>query len=113
MLRRPPRSTRTDTLFPYTTLFRSHRRQGLRGRHSGRARRVTAGQRAGCRALVGGGAFGVAPVVAPVDLVGSLVGPATLPEAGKAEGPGEAGTDHHDGMLAREVLDVELGRAPV
>src|SRR3546814_10088880 len=27
MIRRPPRSTRTDTLFPYTTLFRS-----LRGR---------------------------------------------------------------------------------
>src|SRR3546814_12365174 len=26
MLRRPPRSTRTDTLFPYTTLFRSRRR---------------------------------------------------------------------------------------
>src|SRR3546814_8345631 len=25
MLRRPPRSTRTDTLFPYTTLFRSDR----------------------------------------------------------------------------------------
>src|SRR3546814_10190289 len=25
MRRRPPRSTRTDTLFPYTTLFRSHR----------------------------------------------------------------------------------------
>src|SRR3546814_13884053 len=24
MLRRPPRSTRSDTLFPYTTLFRSH-----------------------------------------------------------------------------------------
>src|SRR3546814_10063635 len=24
MCRRPPRSTRTDTLFPYTTLFRSH-----------------------------------------------------------------------------------------
>src|SRR3546814_2247746 len=24
MLRRPPRSTRTDTLFPYTTLFRSN-----------------------------------------------------------------------------------------
>src|SRR6056297_4321482 len=27
MIRRPPRSTRTDTLFPYTTLFRSSRRQ--------------------------------------------------------------------------------------
>src|SRR3546814_2491760 len=25
MIRRPPRSTRTDTLFPYTTLFRSSR----------------------------------------------------------------------------------------
>src|SRR3546814_2223047 len=25
MMRRPPRSTRTDTLFPYTTLFRSRR----------------------------------------------------------------------------------------
>src|SRR3546814_13095450 len=27
MIRRPPRSTRTDTLFPYTTLFRSHPEQ--------------------------------------------------------------------------------------
>src|SRR3546814_9593236 len=26
MIRRPPRSTRTDTLLPYTTLFRSERR---------------------------------------------------------------------------------------
>src|SRR3546814_1344853 len=32
MIRRPPRSTRTDTLFPYTTLFRSRRRIG-RGQH--------------------------------------------------------------------------------
>src|SRR3546814_13314233 len=28
MIRRPPRSTRTDTLFPYTTLFRRAGRQG-------------------------------------------------------------------------------------
>src|SRR3546814_14459585 len=28
MIRRPPRSTRTDTLLPYTTLFRSHGRRG-------------------------------------------------------------------------------------
>src|SRR3546814_15006570 len=27
MIRRPPRATRTDTLFPYTTLFRSRRRR--------------------------------------------------------------------------------------
>src|SRR3546814_13849711 len=29
MILRPPRSTRTDTLFPYTTLFRSHDEGGL------------------------------------------------------------------------------------
>src|SRR3546814_13603077 len=40
MIRRPPRSTRTDTLFPYTTLFRSypyddieHQEVTLRGNH--------------------------------------------------------------------------------
>src|SRR3546814_9700513 len=30
MIRRPPRSTRTDTLFPHTTLFRSHHGQRTR-----------------------------------------------------------------------------------
>src|SRR3546814_2181190 len=33
MIRRPPRSTRTDTLFPYTTLFRSARLRGKTARH--------------------------------------------------------------------------------
>src|SRR3546814_10580352 len=51
MIRRPPRSTRTDTLFPYTTLFRSHgQRQQFGGidqrRHDG-DRKDRAGQRAG------------------------------------------------------------------
>src|SRR3546814_17793093 len=32
MIRRPPRSTRTDTLFPYTTLFRSPSAVALRSR---------------------------------------------------------------------------------
>src|SRR3546814_17584983 len=36
MKRRPPRSTRTDTLFPYTTLFRSYRAD--RAEHRGRVR---------------------------------------------------------------------------
>src|SRR3546814_20330143 len=36
MIRRPPRSTRTDTLFPYTTLFRSHAAAGARQRRAGR-----------------------------------------------------------------------------
>src|SRR3546814_10632424 len=41
MIRRPPRSTRTDTLCPYTKLFRSgeeasdHRRAGVAGRLAG------------------------------------------------------------------------------
>src|SRR3546814_17250886 len=38
MIRRPPRSTRTDTLFPYTTLFRSQR-----ARRHGAAVRLRAG----------------------------------------------------------------------
>src|SRR3546814_7467890 len=33
MIRRPPRSTRTDTLFPYTTLFRSGHLVLDRSRH--------------------------------------------------------------------------------
>src|SRR3546814_558683 len=37
MIRRPPRSTRTDTLFPYTTLVRSYadHRVGVRTAHEG------------------------------------------------------------------------------
>src|SRR3546814_2448735 len=34
MIRRPPRSTRTDTLFPYTTLFRSRSHTDARGSKS-------------------------------------------------------------------------------
>src|SRR3546814_4063455 len=34
MIRRPPRSTRTDTLFPYTTLFRSVDRLAEPRRHA-------------------------------------------------------------------------------
>src|SRR3546814_3423748 len=37
MIRRPPRSTRTDTLFPYTTLFRSALQPVLLGRIAGAA----------------------------------------------------------------------------
>src|SRR3546814_5493581 len=41
MLRRPPRSTRTDTLFPYTTLFRScnHAPRAVRSRSRTRSDR--------------------------------------------------------------------------
>src|SRR3546814_8928631 len=50
MIRRPPRSTRTDTLFPYTTLFRSPghparpaRRPGMSAR-TGRSFRMHVGR---------------------------------------------------------------------
>src|SRR3546814_5914129 len=39
MIRRPPRSTRTDTLFPYTTLFRSRFAQHGRSARCGQVRR--------------------------------------------------------------------------
>src|SRR3546814_17660617 len=41
MLRRPPRSTRTDTLFPYTTLFRSRMCSPRAVRSRGRPRRCS------------------------------------------------------------------------
>src|SRR3546814_8464733 len=41
MIRRPPRSTRTDTLFPYTTLFRSAQQPpAVRGRNCGQRSRT-------------------------------------------------------------------------
>src|SRR3546814_4361031 len=68
MIRRPPRSTRTDTLFPYTTLFRSACRwQGRDGtrrvRRRGRRRvpigALLLGRRAGLeRHRARGGALG-------------------------------------------------------
>src|SRR3546814_8857562 len=48
MIRRPPRSTRTDTLFPYTTLFRSvlpGRAKGLHLADDGRAQAEAVAQR--------------------------------------------------------------------
>src|SRR3546814_10171160 len=62
MIRRPPRSTRTDTLFPYTTLFRS-----------GRCRRRPA------RGVAGGGQLPVVHHAVPVRVR------ARLPAAGAAD----------------------------
>src|SRR3546814_2832980 len=42
MIRRPPRSTRTDTLFPYTTLFRSAAGADRRRARGGAVHRVRA-----------------------------------------------------------------------
>src|SRR3546814_9129086 len=45
MIRRPPRSTRTDTPFPYTTLFRSDRDRGGPAGGGGGHQRQTTGER--------------------------------------------------------------------
>src|SRR3546814_3144967 len=50
MIRRPPRSTRTDTLFPYTTLFRSQR---LRIDHPHRTEQRERDRQVVMRALLG------------------------------------------------------------
>src|SRR3546814_2724947 len=51
MIRRPPRSTRTCTLFPYTTLFRSVVRRARRGQAESRGRRSRDQERRRRRAL--------------------------------------------------------------
>src|SRR3546814_16774260 len=38
MIRRPPRSTRTDTLFPYTTLFKQYQHDFVERGHKGKER---------------------------------------------------------------------------
>src|SRR3546814_7457707 len=64
MIRRPPRSTRTDTLFPYTTLFRSPaRREGQDRRRNSetssavrdQARKLLRGDRCSYPARISGG----------------------------------------------------------
>src|SRR3546814_3400596 len=59
MIRRPPRSTRTDTLFPYTTLFRSRasaavQRAEAGGTRGGSARGARAALEEGRRAVPAG-----------------------------------------------------------
>src|SRR3546814_6744447 len=58
MIRRPPRSTRTDTLFPYTTLFRSAG-VGVDGAADG----VAEEDRPDAAVLVGAGPHRVAPAL--------------------------------------------------
>src|SRR3546814_5287927 len=54
MIRRPPRSTRTDTLFPYTTLFRSPAHRGItKGLVRGHLGLKVPGDRANCTIRVG------------------------------------------------------------
>src|SRR3546814_9103869 len=69
MRRRPPRSTRTDTLFPYTTLFRSTRAEG-------------------------GPAFGIFGVVSAADPALHRFGEDVLERAARMQRRGEFGGHH-------------------
>src|SRR3546814_8226914 len=62
MIPRPPRSTRTDTLFPYTTLFRSLRHRLLADGGDSESRRHPPPQEGG-RAR--GGGIALLPVASP------------------------------------------------
>src|SRR3546814_13893755 len=87
MIRRPPRSTRTDTLFPYTTLFRSQVLSGILPRSQDR--------------------HFMADVLVPLGspLVGKRLG-----DAGFTEARGLRVVDlvRRDRSLSRELHEVEL-----
>src|SRR3546814_5453262 len=63
MIRRPPRSTRTDTLFPYSTLFRSGG-YGARGRSAEEQAKIASD----AKAIADAGAFAIVleGVIAPL-----------------------------------------------
>src|SRR3546814_12781966 len=98
MIRRPPRSTRTDTLFPYTTLFRSGGRTVGHGAGGGQAAvgRIEAGRHPHHRTLPA--AEGVAADA------GEMAGPETL----SARGDEPAGL-----RIAFEQIGSAAGRARV
>src|SRR3546814_11761328 len=84
MIRRPPRSTRTDTLFPYTTLFRSARVArrtsfGFPGRRRDRVQRMP-----GPRAIAPGRHSGRVPLPAPEPNATFPVQPWSSPDAALA-----------------------------
>src|SRR3546814_12334088 len=93
MIRRPPRSTRTDTLFPYTTLFRSGRIVPVHAGGGERLRRRAAG--------------GDAP---RARRAGAAAVPVAVARAFPAFAVAEAGADRRD-QLGGAVHPVLMGRA--
>src|SRR3546814_1818313 len=81
MIRRPPRSTRTDTLFPYTTLFRSARNDRLsstrRGRRIVRSIHLAILAAAATAAPLAAQSPGTAPPTMALDVTPTAIDPAT------------------------------------
>src|SRR3546814_5581183 len=100
MIRRPPRSTRTDTLFPYTTLFRSPAGWGNRRGRARRARLAHAGTAAFRRVVV---------VAEPAK---SARQPAR-PHAAASAALGQLASQHRRAQPAVAAAGHEIGRAHV
>src|SRR3546814_4220800 len=123
MIRRPPRSTRTDTLFPYTTLFRSPGQAAEVDRGARRAIRVSAARigvppdgfprgrtRPGVRQR---GVWGAQARPAAAAAPKRLLFPAPVPLVQHALGPVQRiSLSVVDAQLAQQ-LDDEIGRAHV
>src|SRR3546814_14542938 len=102
MIRRPPSSTRTDTLFPYTTLVRSEAVERCQDRLQGRSLHS---QRLGDGNIP---AFGMGMMLGPAPALG-LQPPVELGQAGEPESRlEEAASDRLD-----LLLDLALDRKGV
>src|SRR3546814_19879889 len=97
MIRRPPRSTRTDTLVPYTTLFRSQLPFGRR-----RASSTLHDYHRFCLMLLGGGKLGDVRIISRKTL--ALMTSNHLPGGGDL-------TQHSVGIFSED--ENEIGRAHV
>src|SRR3546814_5239266 len=110
MIRRPPRSTRTDTLFPYTTLFRSRTGQPavLVGLRLFQAVVVALPQRCGIghRGVEPAGIEGIAEIV-----MAGNVAPAAAPAVG-SQREADAARQPQPGPAHQGVVE-EIGRANV
>src|SRR3546814_11751939 len=105
MRRRPPRSKRADTLFPYTTLFRS---QGPAPRRAGRAR--PARRRAGLVPVPAAGNGGPA-APATRRCTHQVLGPAARLPAGQRTA--DVATPAGDAPEASATSHAKIGRAHV
>src|SRR3546814_5437452 len=107
MIRRPPRSTRTDTLFPYTTLFRS----------VGVAVGMRLGDEAGRGIDIAGSADGDEKVAVSERLVDAVHLPRHLAEPDAVRAQRTVGPTGRTEAFARQRLapgaDAAIGRAHV
>src|SRR3712207_8484217 len=108
MIRRPPRST----LFPYTTLFRSHRPHDLRRAGANRGRHERPNDMPGCRPARREPAVRLVPCQGPVPLrtVERLRHPAVDGNLPHAAVP-RTGAQHPGVRLEYEVADIHVWQA--